>query len=89
MPELLQRVTQMKVMQAKNHMKVISDCIYVIPPNKSVSILNGSLLLLKLEDLPGLRLPIYFFFRALAVDQHELAVGIILSGMGSDGTVGI
>lgn len=89
MPELLQRVTQMKVMQAENHMKVKSDCIYVIPPNKNLSILNGSLLLLKPQNLPGLRLPIDFFFRALAVDQHELAVGIILSGMGSDGTMGM
>ena len=89
MPELLQRVTPMKVTQARNRMKVKPNCVYVIPPNKDLSILHGSLFLLDPVVARGLRLPIDFFFRSLADDQHERAVGVILSGMGSDGTIGL
>ncbi|MFT5976956.1 MAG: PAS domain S-box-containing protein [Gammaproteobacteria bacterium] len=89
MPELLQRATSMKVAQAGNRMKVKPNCVYVIPPNKDLSILNGSLFLLDPLAPRGLRLPIDFFFHSLAADQHERAVGIILSGMGSDGTLGL
>ena len=89
MCELLQRVTTMKVTQAGNQMRVEPDCVYVIPPNKDLSILHGVLFLLDQEDSRGLQLPIDFFFRSLAADQHDAAVGIILSGMGSDGTVGL
>ncbi len=89
LPELLQRITPMKVKQADDGMKVEADYVYVIPPNKDLSIVQGKL---KLHDpiAPrGLRLPIDFFFRALADDQHERAIGVILSGMGSDGTIGL
>jgi chemotaxis methyl-accepting protein methylase/PAS domain-containing protein len=89
MPELLQRTTLMKVTQASNGMKVKPNCVYVIPPNKDLSMLHGSLLLLEPVETRGLRLPIDFFFRALANDQNERAVGVILSGMGSDGTLGL
>lgn len=89
MPELLQRVTDMKVMQADNQMKVAPHCVYVIPPNKDMSILHGSLHLLDPVAARGLRLPIDFFFRALADDRQERAVCAVLSGMGSDGTLGL
>ena len=89
MPELLQRVTTMKVVQVKDGSKVRPGCVYVIPPNKDMSILHGRLHLLDPVAPRGLRLPIDFFFRSLAEDQHELAIGVILSGMGSDGTLGI
>ncbi|MGR9088847.1 MAG: chemotaxis protein CheB, partial [Gammaproteobacteria bacterium] len=89
LPELLQRATPMKVTQAGNRMKVNADCVYVIPPNKDLSILHGKLHLLDPVAPRGLRLPIDSFFRALAGDQHERAVGVILSGMGSDGTLGL
>lgn len=89
MPELLQRTTPMTVTQADNHMKVQPNCVYVIPPNKDLSILNGVLFLLDPLSSRGLRLPIDFFFRSLANDQHERAVGVILSGMGCDGTLGL
>ena len=89
MPELLQRITPMRVTQADNRMKVKADCVYVIPPNKDLSILHGSLFLLDPIAVRGLRLPIDFFFRSLADDQHERAIGVILSGMGSDGTLGL
>ncbi len=66
MPELLQCTTPMTVAQADNHMKVQPNCVYVIPPNKDLSILNGVLFLLDPLSNRGLRLPIDFFFRSLA-----------------------
>ena len=89
MPELLQRDTPMKVKQVRNNMKVKPNCVYVIPPNKDLSILHGVLFLLEPVANRGFRLPIDSFFRSLAADQHERAVGVILSGMGSDGTLGL
>ncbi len=89
MPELLQRATAMKVSQIKDRTKVLPNCVYVIPPNKDLSILHGVLLLLAPAASRGLRLPIDFFLRALAQDRQELAVGVVLSGMGSDGTLGL
>ena len=89
MPELLQRATGMKVTQIKDRTTVRPDCVYVIPPNKNLSILHGVLHLLKPAAARGLRLPIDFFLRSLAQDQQEHSVGVILSGMGSDGTLGL
>ncbi|MDP3708176.1 MAG: chemotaxis protein CheB [Polaromonas sp.] len=89
MPELLQRATGMKVQQAGNRMRVKPDCVYVIPPNKDLSILHGVLHLLDPVAPRGLRLPIDFFFRALAQDRNQRAIGVILSGMGFDGTLGL
>jgi len=87
--ELLQRTTTMKVMQVKDRTKVRPNCVYVIPPNQDLSLLHGTLHLLTPTAPRGLRLPIDFFFRSLAEDQQERSVGIILSGMGSDGTLGL
>lgn len=87
--ELLQRVTPMPVMPARNRQKVKPEHVYVIPPNTDISILHGSLYLLEPVAPRGLRLPIDFFLHALAEDRRELAVGVILSGMGSDGTLGL
>jgi two-component system CheB/CheR fusion protein len=89
MPELLQRVTSMKVLQVKDRTRVLPDCVYVIAPNKDMSILHGFLHLLEPVTPRGLRLPIDFFLRSLAQDQQEHSVGVILSGMGSDGTLGL
>ncbi|MEK6728496.1 MAG: CheR family methyltransferase, partial [Planctomycetota bacterium] len=89
MPELLQRFTRMQVFQVKDGMEVCPNCVYVIPPNRDMSILHGTLQLLETSAPRGLRLPIDFFFRHLAEDQEERAVGVILSGMGTDGTLGI
>lgn len=89
MPELLQRATTMKVYQVRDRMRVKPDCVYVIPPNKNLSILHGVLHLLAPVAPRGLRLPIDFFLRSLALDCHEYSIGVILSGMGSDGTLGL
>nr|MBW4055607.1 chemotaxis protein CheB [Pseudomonadota bacterium] len=89
MAELLQRVTGMMVFQVKDRMKVKPDCVYVIPPNKDMSILHGVLHLFDPVAPRGLRLPIDFFLRSLAEDCKEFSIGVILSGMGSDGTMGL
>jgi two-component system CheB/CheR fusion protein len=89
MPELLQRTTGMKVIQVKDRSLVQPNCVYVIPPNKDMSILHGVLHLLEPASPRGLRLPIDFFFRSLAQDRQEHSIGVILSGMGSDGTLGL
>ncbi|ENO98091.1 MAG TPA: chemotaxis protein CheB [Thauera phenylacetica] len=87
--ELLQRAATIPVTQAEDGMKVEPDHVYVIPPNRDLSILHGVLYLLEPAAPRGLRLPIDFFFRALADDQQALGIGVILSGMGSDGMLGL
>lgn len=89
LPEILGRFTSMKTIQAGDGEKITPNCIYVTPPNKDLSILNGKLHLIDPVAPRGLRLPIDYFFRALANDRRERAIGVILSGMGSDGTLGL
>ena len=89
MPELLQRVTQLRVTSVTDGLKIKPNCVYVIPPNTSMSILNEALYLFEPIETRGLRLPVDFFLRSLADDQREKAIGIILSGMGSDGSMGL
>ena len=89
MVEILQRGTPMKVIQVMDGARVKPDSVYVIPPNKDMSILHGTLRLFDPLAPRGLRLPIDFFFRSLAEDRQQGGVAVILSGMGSDGTLGI
>lgn len=89
LPELLRQLTSMPVAEAQDGMLVAPDHVYVIPPNKDMSLLHGRLRLLDPIAPRGLRLPIDFFLRSLAVDRKEQAVGVILSGMGSDGVFGL
>ena len=87
--ELLQRVTSMPVLQAADGLRVARDHVYVLPPNKDLSLLRGTLHLLPPVAPRGLRLPIDFFFRSLAADARWRGLGVLLSGMGSDGTLGL
>jgi two-component system CheB/CheR fusion protein len=89
LPELLQRISSMEVLQVKERMVVKPNCVYVIPPNKIMSLLKGVLHLRKPTQERGQRLPIDFFLHSLAEDRKELSIGLILSGMGSDGSIGI
>jgi two-component system CheB/CheR fusion protein len=89
MSDLLRRVTRMPVNEARDGMPVLVNHVYVIPPNKDLSIRDRVLRLESPLKSHGLRLPIDSFFRSLAQDQKENAVGIIFSGTGSDGTLGI
>ncbi|HAM10133.1 MAG TPA: chemotaxis protein CheB [Bacteroidales bacterium] len=89
LPELLQRSSKIKVKQAKDLMRIEKNTIYVIPPNKSMSVLHRVLHLFEPAESRGMRLPIDFFLRSLADDCKEFGIGIILSGMGSDGSIGL
>ena len=87
--ELLQRSTPMPVVEAADRARVEPDRVYVIPPGKDMALLRGALHLLPQASPRGLNLPIDTFFRSLAQDQQERSIGVILSGMGSDGTLGL
>ncbi|MBK9472176.1 MAG: PAS domain-containing protein [bacterium] len=87
--ELIGRYTTMKVYEVEDGMKVRINCAYIIPPNRDMALLNGSLHLMEPSAPRGRRLPIDFFFRSLAQDLHEKAVCVVLSGTGSDGTLGV
>ncbi len=89
MVELLQRATPMPVAQVTEGQRLLPDHVYVIPPGRDLALLNGVLHLLEPAEQRGLRLPIDHFLRSLAADRREMAVGVILSGMGSDGTLGL
>ncbi|MDW7709657.1 MAG: chemotaxis protein CheB [Deferrisomatales bacterium] len=89
LPELLQRRTRMQVSQVEEGMRVEPNRVYVIPPNRDLFLEGGTLRLLEPAEPRGLRLPIDSFFRSLARDLEERAIGVILSGMGSDGTLGL
>jgi two-component system, chemotaxis family, CheB/CheR fusion protein len=89
MPELLKRHTGMDVIEAKDGMAVMPDRVYVIPPNKEMSIFGRVLQIRAPAEIRGMRMPIDSFFRSLAEDQGEKAICVILSGTGSDGTLGM
>ena len=87
--DLVRRYTQIEVAWAEDGMEVRPGCAYVMPPNKDMALVDGHLVLLDPEAPRGQRLPIDHFFRSLAADQHERAVCVVLSGTGSDGTLGL
>src|SRR3569833_180031 len=89
MAEVIKNFTSMPVHEAIDGMPVEPDHIYVIPPNKDMGIHNRKLLLLNITVYNGFRQPIDYFFQTLADDQWNHAVGIVLSGMGSDGETGL
>jgi two-component system, chemotaxis family, CheB/CheR fusion protein len=86
--ELVQRYTRMQVFEVENGITVQPNCAYIIPPNRDLSFVNGKLQLLEQKHPHGPRLPVDFFFRTLAEDRREQAICIVLSGTGSDGTLG-
>ena len=86
---LLQRVTRLPVREAADQMRIEADRVYVIAPNTEMSVARGLLLLGPPREPRGLRLPINVLFASLARDQGALAIGVVLSGMGSDGTLGL
>jgi two-component system CheB/CheR fusion protein len=87
--DLIRRYTRMQVFEVEDGMVVEPNCAYIIPPNRDMAFLNGALHLLEPAAPRGQRLPIDFLFRSLAQDQRERAIGIVLSGTGSDGTLGV
>lgn len=89
LPELLQRVTRMKVIEVADGMEVEADHVYVIPPNRNLGFEGGRFAVRPASGERGFRLPIDSFFRALADHGRERAIGVVFSGMGADGTLGL
>ena len=89
MVQLLMKHTEMQVKEVKDKTKVLPNNVYVIPPNKDMAIFKGTLHLMEPSAARGFRKPIDFFFSSLAEDQQEKAIGIILSGTGTEGTLGL
>ncbi|MEY2667690.1 MAG: hypothetical protein RJA59_328, partial [Pseudomonadota bacterium] len=87
--EILQRATALPVVEAHDQLAVKPGHIYVIPPNRDMTIFHG-VLQLSVPDAPrGQRMPIDAFFRSLAEDRGDRAIAVVLSGTGSDGTMGL
>jgi two-component system CheB/CheR fusion protein len=89
LPNLLQRVCRVPVVQVRDITPIQANHVYVAPPGFEITLMHGVLHLLKPVAPRGLQLPIDFFLRSLALDQQANAAGVILSGMGSDGTLGL
>ena len=88
MPELLQKVTPVPVAAVQDGQTIAPDHIYVIAPDKEISVFNGKLQLLDVIDKRA-TLPIDAFLKSLARDQGANAAAVILSGTGTDGTLGV
>ncbi len=89
MADLLKRFTTMEIFEAREGMEVRPNRVYIIPPNKDMAISHGALLLQAPAEQRGVRHPIDFFFRSLAQDQGDRAICVILSGTGTEGTLGL
>ena len=87
--EILQRATPMPVREVAASMRVEPNAVYVIPPNTELTVMNGEMRLAEPNEPRGLRLPVDVLFSSLARDQADRAIGVVLSGMGSDGTLGL
>jgi PAS domain S-box-containing protein len=89
MPELLGKYTEMDVVEATDGTCLEPNHVYVGPPDVHLALHGGSLYLMETENAESARFPIDYFFRSLAHDQKENAIGIVLSGTGTDGTLGL
>jgi two-component system CheB/CheR fusion protein len=87
--DLLQRATSMPVQEVAGPVEPEADHVYVIPPNKDLAFERGELTVAEPKEARGHRLPADTFFRALAHERHDLAAGVVLSGLGMDGTAGL
>ncbi|HEY2574141.1 MAG TPA: CheR family methyltransferase, partial [Verrucomicrobiaceae bacterium] len=89
LPETLRHFTPMKVAQAQDGLKVEPNCVYVIPPAKYLTCLDGHLRLTELETARGRRMAVDLFFRSMADTHGPHAAAVVLSGVDGDGAIGI
>jgi len=87
--ELLGHSTKVPVLEAENDMEVEPDHVYVIPENTNMTISGGRLRLSPRQERESPPMPIDVFFRSLAQHQQERAIAVVLSGTGTDGTLGV
>lgn len=89
MVALLSRHTEVLVLEATDNTYVEPGTVYILPPRKTITVENRVLKLMDYERSTSMHLPVDIFFESLAQDQKEMAIGIVLSGTGSDGTRGL
>ncbi len=89
LPEILVRHTQMPVVFAENSIPVAANCVYVIPANYDLTVVDHQFCLQEMAKTRGAKHTIDIFFRSLAKDMGDRSIGIVLSGSGSDGTEGV
>ena len=87
--QILAKATAMPVREAANNLPVEPNHVYIIPPNRNMTIAQGRLKLAPRRQTAGAHRSIDVFFESLAQDQRERAIGVILSGTASDGTLGL
>lgn len=89
MVELLSKKTSMPVYRVTNGLEIRKNCVYLIPPKKIMTIFANRLYLQDLKKNQVVSFPVNTFFRSLAEQCGEYAIGIVLSGTGTDGTIGL
>ena len=87
--EILSKATRMPVTEVSKKMPVEANHVYIMPPNVDLAMGNGVIIVKPLDKIRGLHMPIDHFFRSLAESRKSQAIGVILSGTGSDGTLGL
>jgi two-component system, chemotaxis family, CheB/CheR fusion protein len=87
--ELISKETPMPVVEVKDGMALTPNYVYVIPPNTTMSVAGNTLHLTPREETRGVAMTVDSFMRSLAEDQGPNCIGVILSGSGSDGTLGM
>lgn len=87
--KLLSKTTEMPVIQVEDEMVLEPDHVYVIPPKHDIAIRQTTFRLMSRRRTAGMHLPVNRFFASLAEEQKNAAIGVILSGTASDGTVGL
>lgn len=89
MGDLLQRYTEMPIREVQDGVELVPNHVYIIPPNKDLALQNNLLMLQEPTEERGIRHPIDYFFRSLAQDQGDRSICVILSGTGTEGTIGL
>jgi two-component system CheB/CheR fusion protein len=87
--ELFARHTEMSVRPAEDGMRLEPNCVYTTPADKDIGVIHGRIRLSTPAEIRGRRLPVDRLFSSLGRDQRERAIGIVLSGTGSDGALGL
>jgi two-component system CheB/CheR fusion protein len=86
---ILSQVSKMPVAEARDNLAIEVNHVYVIPPNVTMTLTDGHLRLLPRLESRGIHMPIDQFLRSLAAHQHSQSIAVVLSGGGSDGSLGL
>lgn len=88
-PEIISKKTKIKVVEAKNKMRIVPNCVFINPPNFSIEVQLGLVKLIPRIQSTSRHMSVDTFFRSLAVYKKQDAIGVVLSGTGTDGTEGL